>query len=137
MSQTSNDKRSNPNITDENDHSYGSQADSQADSQDKTHHDQLVEVCFDLEAGTEEFYQDTAYYDYEFRSRTEDVDFYKDRYLDCEGWALEIGVGTGRIALPAVKAGARVIGLDVHEGMLKAAQNDVVVLDGGVVSEHL
>ena len=85
-------------------------------------HHPLVEICFDLEAGTEEFYQDTDYYDYEFRARTEDVAFYKERYLDCEGWALEIGVGTGRIALPAIKAGAKIMGVDVHNGMLQAAQ---------------
>ncbi len=80
-----------------------------------SHHD------FDLHAGTNEFYLDTAHYDYEFRDRTEDVKFYVEQYQQVER-VLELGVGTGRIALKAVKKGANVTGLDLHEGMLKAAQ---------------
>jgi SAM-dependent methyltransferase len=79
-------------------------------------------LFFDLEAGTTEFYEDTQYYDYEFKARREDVRFYTEQYTLVDGWALEIGVGTARIAAPAVRAGAKVIGLDLHEGMLKAAE---------------
>jgi SAM-dependent methyltransferase len=88
---------------------------------DKNPVPQGIEICFDLDAGTQEFYSDTTYYDYEFRSRTADIEFYQQHYLDCEGWALEIGVGTGRIAIPAIRSGAQIIGLDPHAGMLQAA----------------
>ena len=75
-------------------------------------------LFFDLIAGTTEFYEDPNYYDYEFKGRSEDVDFYATHYKDAENWALEIGVGTGRIALEAVRRGAKVVGLDLHEKML-------------------
>lgn len=77
---------------------------------------------FNLEAGTTEYYEDPHYYDYEFKNRREDVRFYTARYLEVEGWSLELGVGTARIAAPAVRAGARVLGLDLHEGMLRVAE---------------
>lgn len=79
-------------------------------------------VDFDLEAGTQEFYEDPEYYDFEFKDRREDVDFYTARYLEVDGWSLELGVGTGRIAAQAARAGAQVVGLDVHEGMLAVAE---------------
>ena len=75
-------------------------------------------VFFDLQAGTTEFYEDPQYYDYEFQARSEDVDFYAQHYKDAQGWALEIGIGTGRIALEAVRRGAQVVGLDLHDKML-------------------
>ena len=80
------------------------------------------DLDFDLHAGTTQFYEDPYYYDYEFKSRREDVQFYSDRYREAEGWCVELGVGTGRIAAPAVRAGAKVIGIDLHEGMLKVAE---------------
>ncbi len=77
---------------------------------------------FDLLAGTEEFYFDADYYDYEFKSRKEDVAWYVERYVATEGEILELGVGAGRIALPAVRKGARVTGLDLSETMLEQAE---------------
>ena len=77
---------------------------------------------FDLHAGTTQFYEDPYYYDYEFKSRREDVRFYTERYLEADGWCVELDVGTGRIAAPAVRAGAKIIGIDLHEGMLKVAE---------------
>lgn len=76
---------------------------------------------FDLEAGTREFYVDTLYYDHEFEKRTADARWYCDRYLEAEGTILELGVGTGRIALKAVRKGASVIGLDTAHSMLSRA----------------
>ena len=86
------------------------------------HESQEDSVEFDLHAGTTQFYEDPYYYDYEFKSRREDVKFYTERYLEADGWCVELGVGTGRIAVPAVRAGAKVIGIDLHEGMLKVAE---------------
>ncbi len=40
----------------------------------------------------------------------------------CGADVLELGVGTGRIALPLARAGCRVTGVDVSDGMLRVAQ---------------
>lgn len=74
-----------------------------------------------LEAGTTELYVDTAYYDFEYESRTADVRWYVERYLAAEGPVLELGVGTGRIATRAVRRGATVVGLDMATTMLRRA----------------
>ncbi len=83
---------------------------------------------FDLLAGTEEFYFDADYYDYEFKSRKDDVRFYVSRYLEADGEVLELGVGSGRIALSAVRKGARVTGIDLSETMLEQAEKHRVKL---------
>jgi SAM-dependent methyltransferase len=48
----------------------------------------------------------------------EDISFYVDEALDAGGKVVELGVGTGRIAIPAALAGAHVIGVDSSPGML-------------------
>ena len=77
---------------------------------------------FDLSAGTDEFYLDPTYYDYEFKSRKADVNWYVDHYLNSKVGVLELGVGSGRIALPAVRKGAHVDGVDLSETMLQQAR---------------
>lgn len=47
-----------------------------------------------------------------------DVAYYTALALQADGEILEIGVGTGRTVLPAVRQGATVTGLDVDEAML-------------------
>jgi SAM-dependent methyltransferase len=37
-------------------------------------------------------------------------------------WVLELGCGSGRLAIPLAEAGAKIIGIDDHEGLLKRAQ---------------
>ena len=59
-----------------------------------------------------------ALYDPWSRSVTEDVDFYVAQARKSGGPVVELGVGTGRIAVPVAKAGVRVIGVDDSEGML-------------------
>lgn len=52
-----------------------------------------------------------------------DVEFYRDLALDAGGLVVELGVGTGRIAVPTVQAGVeRMIGLDLAEAMLAVAR---------------
>ncbi|MBU0551905.1 class I SAM-dependent methyltransferase [Myxococcota bacterium] len=80
---------------------------------------------FDLVAGTRDFYVDPVYYDYEFKERRADVRWYTQRYLDADGPALELGVGSGRVALYAARKGAEIIGLDVSESMLKRAEERI------------
>jgi ubiquinone/menaquinone biosynthesis C-methylase UbiE len=51
-------------------------------------------------------------------SVTEDVSFYVELAVDSGGPVVELGVGTGRIAVPTAAAGVRVIGIDSSPGML-------------------
>ena len=60
-----------------------------------------------------------ALYDPWSRSVTEDVDFYVAQARKAGGPVVELGVGTGRIAVPVARAGVHVIGIDDSEGMLE------------------
>jgi SAM-dependent methyltransferase len=51
-------------------------------------------------------------------SVVEDVSFYVDEALAADGPVVELGVGTGRIAIPTALAGVHVIGVDSSEEML-------------------
>ncbi|MDX6466230.1 MAG: hypothetical protein QOI27_1270 [Gaiellaceae bacterium] len=51
-------------------------------------------------------------------SVVEDISFYVDEALAAGGTVVELGVGTGRIAIPTAMAGVNVIGVDSSEGML-------------------
>ena len=82
----------------------------------------MSKTQFDLLAGTEEFYLDADYYDYEFKSRKADLDWYVERYLAVDGHILELGVGSARIALPAVRKGAKVTGVDLSDTMIQQAE---------------
>jgi SAM-dependent methyltransferase len=62
-----------------------------------------------------------AFYDPWSRSVTEDVGFYVDEALASGGPVVELGVGTGRIAVPIARAGIDVIGVDSSPGMLAVA----------------
>jgi SAM-dependent methyltransferase len=57
-------------------------------------------------------------YDPWSRGVTEDVAFYVDLARESGGPVVELGVGTGRIAIPIAAAGIRVIGVDSSQGML-------------------
>ena len=48
----------------------------------------------------------------------EDISFYVDEALATGGPVVELGVGTGRIAIPTAMAGVHVIGVDSSEEML-------------------
>jgi SAM-dependent methyltransferase len=55
-------------------------------------------------------------------SVVEDVAFYLERARESGGPVVELGVGTGRIAVPIASDGIRVIGIDSSEGMLDIAR---------------
>ncbi|MBD0330710.1 MAG: class I SAM-dependent methyltransferase [Thermoleophilia bacterium] len=57
-------------------------------------------------------------YDPWSRSVVEDVDFYVELALEAGSPVVELGVGTGRIAVPTAQAGIDVIGVDSSPGML-------------------
>jgi SAM-dependent methyltransferase len=52
----------------------------------------------------------------------EDIGFYVGQALAVGGPVLELGVGTGRIAIPTAAAGVPVIGVDSSPGMLEVAR---------------
>jgi SAM-dependent methyltransferase len=61
-------------------------------------------------------------YDPWSRSVTEDVDFYVAEARKTGGPVVEVGVGTGRIAIPIARQGLRVIGVDSSREMLAACR---------------
>jgi SAM-dependent methyltransferase len=61
-------------------------------------------------------------YDPWSRSVTEDVGFYVAEARKAGGPVVELGVGTGRIAVPITEAGVRVIGVDSSARMIEACR---------------
>ena len=61
-------------------------------------------------------------YDPWSRSVTEDVAFYVAEARKAGGTIVELGVGTGRIAVPVASAGVPVIGVDSSAGMLEVCR---------------
>ncbi len=53
---------------------------------------------------------------------SDEVDFYLHEALNADGPVLEIGVGTGRIAIPAAAQGVEVVGVDASAEMLAVAE---------------
>jgi SAM-dependent methyltransferase len=68
-------------------------------------------------------YDDIArVYDPWSRTVVEDVPFYLEEAKRWGGPVLELGVGTGRIAVPIAAAGIEVVGVDLSAGMLEVAR---------------
>jgi SAM-dependent methyltransferase len=61
-------------------------------------------------------------YDSWSRSVTEDVSFYVEEARGAAGRVVELGVGTGRIAVPIARAGVPVVGVDSSERMLEVCR---------------
>ena len=55
-------------------------------------------------------------------SVVEDVPFYVEEAVRSGGPVLELGVGTGRVAIPIAAAGIEVVGVDFSAGMLEVAR---------------
>jgi len=78
---------------------------------------------YDLDAGTEEHYADAVLYDFEYRRRRADVNHYRRlaKELGGDGPIVELGCGTGRLMIPLLRDGHRLIGLDRSQSMLRRA----------------
>jgi SAM-dependent methyltransferase len=61
-------------------------------------------------------------YDPWSRSVVEDIAFYLEEATRSGGRVLELGVGTGRVAVPVAAAGIDVVGVDLSAGMLEVAR---------------
>lgn len=75
--------------------------------------------------GSEAHYEDGRYYDQAYRRRRHDVRFYTDLAVTSGGPVLELGVGTGRVALAIGKAGIEVVGVEPMAPMLARARERV------------
>jgi SAM-dependent methyltransferase len=61
-------------------------------------------------------------YDFSYEDFTEDVSFYENLARSVDGPLLELGVGSGRVALPLAQAGYAVTGIDTSPSMLTQAE---------------
>jgi len=59
---------------------------------------------------------------YDLFGSKNDIEFYKELALQNIGKALELGVGTARVAIPLAKAGVTVVGIDSSVHMLRIAK---------------
>ncbi len=57
-----------------------------------------------------------------------DIPFYTQQAVESGGPVLELGVGTGRIAVPTAQLGIDVVGIDTSEAMLSKARNKLSAL---------
>ena len=63
------------------------------------------------------------WYDFAYKAAgNRGVDFHVELARESGGPVLEIGVGTGRLAIPALEAGVDVVGIDLNEPMLDGAR---------------
>ena len=80
-----------------------------------------------------------GFYDVWTRDVEGDVDFYVRRAIAVDGPVVELGAGTGRIAIPTAQAGKDVIAVDLSEAMLAEARKraaDAGVADRITFVEH-
>lgn len=73
----------------------------------------------ELRVGALAHFEDPAYYAQTYAKRVADVAFYTDLARRARGPILEYGIGSGRVALPMARAGARVVGIDHSRPMLR------------------
>ena len=83
----------------------------------------------DAEAGCLEPFIDAELYDYEYRHRRADITFYRglarNRMEFASGPILDLACGSGRLLVPLVRDGHRVVGIDRSAEMLAAAARRV------------
>ena len=87
----------------------------------------------DEDAGSREAFADAALYDFEYRRRRADINFYRRLAHDRTQFApagpvLDLACGTGRLLLPLLRDGHTVVGLDRSAAMLAAAGRRVARL---------
>ena len=69
-----------------------------------------------------EKYKDPAGYDVLYNGYVEDLAYIVETASSTDGPVIELACGTGRLAIPMASRGYRVIGVDIHEGMLALAR---------------
>ncbi|MFI5307016.1 MAG: class I SAM-dependent DNA methyltransferase [Polyangiales bacterium] len=81
-----------------------------------------------LRHGTAALYEDALFFDHFYRRRSADVKLYVELARRYGGPVLELGVGTGRIAIAIARAGIEVVGVDVMPSMLARARQRTFAL---------
>jgi SAM-dependent methyltransferase len=81
-----------------------------------------------IRRGARAHYEDALYYDLAYKRRRHDVRFYLELGLQHGGPVLELGVGTGRVALALAQAGVEVLGIEPVPEMLAHAQKKAQAL---------
>ena len=84
------------------------------------------------DAGRDLYRPIPQYYDLEYADRTEDIGFYQRLAFEAGDPVLELGCGTGRLAIPLARTGSRVVGLDSDHGMLAVCQAKRDRLSGAI-----
>ena len=79
------------------------------------------------EPSSDRFARIARFYDLDLEGFDDDVAFYRElaersAAEGARGDVLELGCGTGRVAVPLAEAGARVVGVDLSAAMLEAAR---------------
>jgi ubiquinone/menaquinone biosynthesis C-methylase UbiE len=69
---------------------------------------------------------------YDLFGSKNDVEFYKELALQSGNKALELGVGTARVAISIAKAGVTVVGIDTSVHMLRVAKEKLTKESGSV-----
>jgi SAM-dependent methyltransferase len=64
-------------------------------------------------------------YDFSYEDFSEDIDFYENLAQSVDGPLLELGVGSGRVAVPLAQAGYDVVGIDNSASMLDQARRRI------------
>ena len=84
-----------------------------------------------LRAGTNEHYDDAALYDFEYDDQRDDLGWYRARARESSTPhpILELGAGTGRITVPLLEDGHRVVAVDRKQSMLDRLKTKVQRLD--------
>lgn len=75
-----------------------------------------------IQRGARAHYEDALYYDLAYKRRRSDVRFYVQLAEELGGPVLELGVGTGRVALALARAGTEVVGIEPVAPMLAHAR---------------
>jgi SAM-dependent methyltransferase len=65
-------------------------------------------------------------YDFSYSDFTEDIDFYDNLAQSVDGPILELGAGSGRIAIPLAQRGYEVVGIDTSASMLERGRQRLV-----------
>jgi SAM-dependent methyltransferase len=68
--------------------------------------------------GARDHYEDARYYDFTYRTRTEDIAYYLRSAARYGGPVLDLGGGSGRVAIPLAQRGIDVVVLDASASML-------------------
>lgn len=72
--------------------------------------------------GNFEKYADPEAYDLEYQNYLKDVPFLSEWADRQQGTIIDLGCGTGRVTIPLAELGHKLIGVDLHEGMLEQAK---------------